>query len=458
MPGAELHVHRGAADPGQLGRLPLAQQVGGARVALGEGLAQPQEERHVPGRQLARLVDQRGVEPPVGVVEVLALEQLHHGGVAVGGRHHDVGAELPAVAEPHTHRAVPLDQDLLDLGVVGDLAAETEVALLDRPGQRQRTALRHPGGVVGVRGELEVERQHREGRVLLVEDEVERLAQQRVAEPLREVRHQQRDRLADGVEVGGEGGQHPPALQPAHQPDRLEERIGRERPAEGADPGAELADRGGVGRREAEQVRLQPVRVGVEADRPAVPAPDDVEDVEVPHLLALERAQFEPDLVHLVARPVAEQPADAPVEREVAAVPAGAGAAGDLVHLEDPGAVAVHPGVAPGGQAAETAADDDHRLPPGCGVFLPCHFWPSSWSLPCLVVPGGARWRLGGPGRAARGGGHQAIGSACRPFTIEASFQRSSRSGTASRRPGSRVSTRSIATCSSSRARCAPMQ
>jgi hypothetical protein len=53
---------------------------------------------------------------------------------------------------------------------------------------------------------------------------------------------------------------------------------------------------------------------------------------------------------------------DAAVEDVWPAFPGGAQPAGQEVHLKDLGAVAVHLGVAAGGQAGDPAADDDDRF------------------------------------------------------------------------------------------------
>ncbi len=394
VPAAELDVDAGVADAGEPGGAFLVEQVGGARFALGEGPAHAEEDGDVAGEDHSGPFDGAGVQLAVGVAEVAALEEVQQGGAAVGGGDHDVGAEFASVAEPDADRAVLLDEHLGDLGVVADLAAEPPVAFLDRAGQSERAALGDAGRQVGVAGQLEVERQHGEGGVALVQDVVEGLAQQRVPEAGRVVGHQGADGAPDDVEVGQEAGQHPPALHRAHQADRLEEGVTRQAGAELAQAGAELPDRAGVLGRDGQQVGFEPVGVGVEVHL-AVGAPDDVEHVEVAHLLALERAELQPDLVHLVARAAAQQPADAAVEGEVAAVPAGAAAAGDLVHLQDGAAVAVHLGVAGGGESAEARPDDDHGFSAGraagCGHAVALQRaswgrWPSrpgcqgSWS------------------------------------------------------------------------------
>ena len=248
MAAAELDVDARVADAGQLGRRGLVQQVGRAGVSSGKGAGEAEEEGEVAGEDHAGFVDGPGVQAPVGVVEIAAAQELHGRGVAVAGRHDDVRAEFLSVAEPDADGAVVLDEHGLDLRVVRDLAAQAPVAAFDRLGQAQRTALGDARGEVGVRGELEVEGEHREGGVLLVQDEVERLAQERVLEPCREVGHQDGDGAPDGVEVREERGEHPPAFGAAHQADGFEEGVDGEGLAEGAQMGAEPADRFGVGR------------------------------------------------------------------------------------------------------------------------------------------------------------------------------------------------------------------
>ena len=61
---------------------------------------------------------------------------------------------------------------------------------------------------------------------------------------------------------------------------------------------------------------------------------------------------------------------NAAVEDVVAALPGGAQAAGQVVQLEDLGPVAVHLGVAAGGQPGDAGADDDDGLiQPGASIW-----------------------------------------------------------------------------------------
>lgn len=204
--GACLHDEAVLEGPGEVGRVLRSEEVCGAvRLVGAQVAAEADEGGDDGGEEGAGAVEEVGVELVDPGSGVAAAQESVDGGVAVTGGDHVLGEVPLPVAEFDADRPVVLDQDPFGAGPVGDRSAQALVALLDGAGEAERTALREARvAVVGGRHVEEV-RQHREALGVLEEDVAERLAQQRVLEP-----------VGEHVHRGGGG--------PPEQPERGEHR------------------------------------------------------------------------------------------------------------------------------------------------------------------------------------------------------------------------------------------
>ncbi len=149
------------------------------------------------------------VHAPQVAVGVPAVEQVKEGAAPIARRDHIVTAIDLVAVEPHPHRLVVLDQHLLHLRLVVDLAAQRQVASFDRPRELQRPALREARVAVRHVGQLGQPRHHR--YLGPAKHERHGAPQEGVAEAVGEVAG--RDHPPAGE--GGHKGQHaPPQVQP----------------------------------------------------------------------------------------------------------------------------------------------------------------------------------------------------------------------------------------------------
>ncbi len=315
-----------------------------------------------------------------------------------------IGEVLLSVPQPYADRPPVLDEDPLHPGAVADVPAEPRVPLLHRPGQTQRTALGEARVAVEGAGHREEEGEQGEAGQLLEEHVRERLAQQRVLEAVREPAH----RRGRGAPV------QPERRQDREQRSRLL-RQGLERrrlqlpvrgdPSEAPEIPAERPDQALVAGRELQQVLLEPVRVVVERDGPAVLRHHPVELVEQGDPLPVQRPELPPHVVRPGPGGRADQPVDAVVEEVALSSPGGAAAPRQHVLLEDPALQPTHLRVAAGGQTRHARADDDHPGPPAGRPGLPTGSAVThahGWHLPPAAPGPAPRSRRGTSRRASR--------------------------------------------------------
>lgn len=205
----------------------------------------------------------------------------------------------------------------------------------------------------GGRYHVEQVREEREALRVLEEDVAERPAEKRVLEPVGECVHRCRRRAPEQAERGQDGAQQRRPLAYGPQGGGGQERVQLD-VDEPAQIPAERADQPGVGGRDFEQMAFQPVGVVVEGHGAAGLVDDPIEHLEVGDGLAVERPQFAPHLVGVVAGGRADQPLDAVVEDVALARPGRAAATGQHVLFEDAGAHPVHLRVAPGGHSRDS--------------------------------------------------------------------------------------------------------